>query len=143
MGAESDVLAGAGGLRLGLIEALGEIVAQRKQAVGEVDVLDDDVGILELQLGVGEVPDRMHAAGADLLGDLVGHGLRHAEHRHIGPDGRDALLELAEIVNRDAVDLAADDVGVDVKGGLEIVAVLLEAEILDQRAADVADADDL
>ena len=44
-------------------------------------------------------------------------------------------------MHHDAVHFLADEVGVDVERGLEGEAVLLEAEVLHQRAADVADAD--
>ena len=44
-------------------------------------------------------------------------------------------------MHHDAVHFLADEFGIDVECGLEGEAVLLEAEVLHQRAADVADAD--
>ena len=79
--------------------------------------------------------------GADLIGDVVGHGLRHTENGDVRLELGKNVVERGEVMHHDAVHFLADEVGVDVERGLEGEAVLLEAEVLHQRAADVADAD--
>lgn len=106
-----------------------------------MDVFDDRVGIFDLQFRVREVPDGLHADGADLIGDVVGHGPRHTENGDVRLELGKNVVERGEVMHHDAVHFLADEVGVDVERGLEGEAVLLEAEVLHQRAADVADAD--
>ena len=68
-------------------------------------------------------------------------GLRHAENGDVRLDVGKNVVERGEVVHHDTVHFLADEVGVNVECGLEREAVLLEAEVLHQRAADVADAD--
>ena len=132
---------GLGGAGFRLVLVLSDVVAERQQAVREVDVLDDGLSILDLQLGVREVPDGLHTDGADLVGDVVGHGLRHTEHGDVRLDIREDIVERGKVVHDDAVHLLTDEIGVDVERSLEREAVLLKAEVFHERAADVADAD--
>lgn len=53
-----------------LVVILGDVVAQRQQRVGEVDVLNDGAALGSGQLDVGEVPDRVHAVRGEKLGGL-------------------------------------------------------------------------
>ena len=132
---------GLGGAGFRLVLVLSDVIAERQQAIREVDVLDDGFGILDLQLGVREVPDGLHTDGADLVGDVVGHGLRHTEHGDVRLDIREDFIERGEVVHDDAVHPLTDEIGVDVERSLEREAVLLKAEVFHERAADVADAD--
>ena len=106
-----------------------------------MDVLHDRAAGGFGQLHIGKVPDGVYAAAGQRSGDSDGRRLGDREHRDINMVTPEIALQLVHAVNVDAAVLRTDERGLDVKGGDQLYAPVGEAEVLHQRAADVADAD--
>ena len=122
--------------------AAGNAVAQGQQGVHKVDVLKEHAGNLRGQLHVGEVPEAPDAQVDKLVRQGLGHVLGHRQHRHIGPVAGHILRQLVHGADGDAPDLGVHQRGGHVEGGVHLEAHLFEIEVLQQRMAQMAHADD-
>ena len=84
----------------------------------------------------------MDAVLHELVRGLVGHELGDGKDGHIYLVVVENVGQLGNIVYADAGYIRADELRPDVVGGEHVEAVLFEAEVLDECAANVADADE-
>ena len=122
--------------------AAGNAVTQGQQGVHKVDVLKKHAGNLRGQLHVGEVPEAPDAQVDKLVRQGLGHVLGHRQHRHVGLVAGHILRQLVHGADGDAPDLGVHQRGGHVEGGVHLEAHLFEIEVLQQRMAQMAHADD-
>ena len=120
----------------------GNTVAQRQQRVHKVDILEEHAGLIGGQLHIGEVPEAPDAQADEAVSQRLRHALGYGEHRHVGVVVGHIFLQLVHGADGDAADVRADEGGGDIEGGVDAEADLVEVEVLQQRVAQVAGADD-
>lgn len=117
---------------------VGDEIAEGEKGIGKVDALYRYVLRLNVDLGVGEVPDALHASCDQTLCQVMGgvHG-----------DGEDANADLVfshkriqfrEGENWNAVNRCTDDGRIGIKGGQQFKAAVVEGKVFDQGAPQVA-----
>ena len=107
-----------------------------------MDILHDDRAVRGGDVNIGEVPDGLNAVRREHVCDGNGGLLWHREHGHIDAIGRKILLKILHAVDGHIVEHRADDLRVNIESGDEIEAPISEAEVVHQRMADVAGADE-
>ena len=119
-----------------------DLIGEHHQALGKVDVLDRNGVDVEMEVGVGEVPDATDAAVAEDACDLAGIYLRHGEHTDIGMILGAVFSESLYIIYGNTRYLGADKSRVGIKGSNEPEAVLEKVEVIDNGLTEVTCADD-
>jgi hypothetical protein len=123
-----------------ILDMLGQMLGQKGQRRGHVLVLHENV-LRHVQVLRGEIPDRADAVGDQHVADLL---------RVLGRDGDDAdhdlvlladVLQAGDVHDRLAVVADADQRVVRVERGHNVEPVLGEAAVAQQRAPELAGAD--
>ena len=116
----------------------GQVVAQSQQTVGEVNVFHNGLVGGNVQLHVGEVPDTAHTAFYQHRSNLVCVEAGDAQNGNVGLQLVELYTQLADAEYGNIAQGGADDVGLDIKGGLQLKAIVVEIKMVDQRMTDVA-----
>ena len=85
-----------------------DVIAEGQEAVGEVDALKPDLLVVAGDLPVGEVPEPADAQLHQVVDSLLGHRLRDCQHSHIRDIIFAVVIQLLQVADQNAVDLAAD-----------------------------------
>ena len=120
----------------------GNAVAQRQQRVHKMHILEENAGNLCAQLHVGEVPEAADTQFDQMVGNRLCHGLGQRQHGHIRMVLVHICLDLGTVTDLHTVDLRTDQVGREVKGGVNMEANGVEVEVLQQRMTQVTGTDD-
>ena len=120
---------------------IGDAVTQGQKAVGKVNVFKLNIRIGAGQLHIGKVPEAPDPKVNQPVGGSLCHSLRNGQNNNVHGVALDVGLQLIGRINGDAVDLCIDHIGRDVKGGVHGEAGVFKGEVVQQCAAQVADAD--
>ena len=107
-----------------------------------MDVLEEHARLVGGQLHIGEVPEAADAKTDEPVSQRLRHALGHGEHRHVGVVVGHIFFQFVHGADGDAADVRADQGGGDIKGGVNAETDLVKVEVLQQRVAQVAGADD-
>ena len=120
---------------------IGDAVTQGQKTVGKVNVFKLDIRIGTGQLHIGEVPEAADAQIDQAVGGSLRHSLRDSQNDNVYGVTLDVGIQLVGRINGDAVDLRIDHFGRDVKGGVHGEAGVFKGKVIQQCAAQIADAD--
>jgi hypothetical protein len=107
---------------------------------GEVDADNLDVGG-EVEGDGGEIEDAFDVGGDEGVGDFLGGGAGDGDDGEADAAFMHDAGHVGEVENGDAIDGRADFGGVVVEGGRDAEALVLEAAIAKEGAAEVAESD--
>ena len=124
-----------------LVDIIGNVVAQRKQAVREVDVLNDGAALGSGKLNIGEVPYGVDAVRGEHLGRLDCVLLRDTQDDDINMVFVQIVGQGGHIKNGNTLNLSTDKLGLDIEGCLEVEAPGLEREVAHKCLTYITDAD--
>ena len=103
-----------------------------------MDALHAHAGLLHVELGIGEIPDSLHAAGHQPFGHGGGGGAGDSENTHAGRMLGEIGLELVDMEDGGGSDGSTHHLGQDVKGCVQMEAAGLELKALDEGAAQIS-----
>ena len=130
---------GAGGL---LVVAFRDIIAQREQAVGKMDVLNDGGAVGRGEINIREIPYGLNAVG----GEQVCHGDRrflwNGKHDDVNMIVAQVLFKRVHRVDGHVVEHRACQLRRNIKCGDKTEAPCAEAEVVHQCMTDVARTDE-
>ena len=95
-----------------------------------MNILDGNGIDIEMQVGIGKIPDAADAAVAEDTGDFSCILLRHGQDTDIGLIGCAIVTQLAYIINRDAGDFGTDHSRIAVECSHQLKAVAEEIEVV-------------
>ena len=105
-------------------------------------VLNRNVGGGDVEVYSGEVPYPVHAEPDERLRDGVRLALWHRKHGDVYLIELNEGFKVVSVAHERAVDRLAHEVGRDVERAEQLNAAVLEAEVRDERVAEIAGADD-
>ena len=104
-------------------------------------VFDRHTESFEVQVLAREVPQAANAALHKVAGNRRGVAARNGQHRHVRVVLRDVGVQLACRLDLVPAEAAADEVGVCVERAEQLKAARRKVEVVEQRTAEVADAE--
>ena len=119
-----------------------EPVAQRQQAVCEMDVFHDDTGIFLFQLHIGKIPKSFYTVTCQQIHILLCHITRNGQNSHIRLTFYNIVFQCLHGVDCDAVDFPADQQWIDIKGCIQNKTAFAEIKVLNQSLPQITGADD-
>ena len=93
-----------------------------------MDILHRDIGILNGQVVMAEIPEALDALLHQLTGEIHSALARHTENRYLGVMLCAEFVQITQGQDGNAAHLLADEVGVDIKDAEQPVAVGVTAD---------------
>ena len=93
-----------------------------------MDILHRDIGVLNGQVVMAEIPEALDALLHQLAGEVHSTLARHTENRHLGVMLCAEFVQITQGQDGNAAHLLADEVGVDIKDAEQPVAVGVTAD---------------
>jgi len=120
---------------------MADAIAEGQQRVHKVYVLGKH-RLRHGDLHIGEVPETTDTQLHKMVGDRLRHMLRHRQNGDSGMMLGKVALQLRGVTHLHTVDLRADEIGGEIKSGVEMEAHGGEIKVLHQGVAQMACTDD-
>ncbi len=115
-------------------------VAKRHKTVDQVNAFNDDLGMVDLYIVVGEIPKRLNSAGYQAFGKILSDLARNAEHSGIHLIFTAEFFYIIAVLHHNPVYTAAYNSRIFIKHSAKIKSGKRKIDICGEGTSEVADA---
>ena len=119
----------------------GNAIAEGQKGIHKVDILKENVGDVRGQFYVGKIPKAVDTEGDQLICQRLRDALRNGQHRYLGMIRRNITLQVVHGTDLYTADMRVDQLGGDIKSGIDLKTDFLEIKVLHQGVTEVTRAD--
>ena len=116
----------------------GKEIAEGKQGIGEMHILDNNAAVTRVYFNIGEVPDGLDAAGDEQIGNVLGAVAVYGENGDVNIVFPDKSVLSFGVHDGNTGDLLADELLADLKSAEEAKIIFSEVYIFDKGLAYLA-----